>query len=51
LLRVPYEILNRWNRNKLQTTDNTLVKSIHHDDYVVVDDASEALDLLMIVRK
>lgn len=50
-LRLPYEILNRWNRNKLQTTDNTLVKSIHHDDYIVVDDATHALDLLLIVRK
>jgi len=51
LLRVPYEILNRWNRNKLQSTDNTLVTNIHHSDYIVVDDASEALDLLLIVRK
>src|SRR5690349_10628609 len=51
ILRVPYEILNRLNRNKLQTTDNALVKEIHHDDYVVVDDATDALDLFMIVRK
>lgn len=51
ILRLPYEILNRWNRNKLQTTDNTLVKSIHHDDYIVVDDATHALDLLLIVKK
>jgi len=51
ILRIPYEILNRMNRNKLQTTDNQLVKDIHHEDYLVVDDAAEALDLLMIVRK
>ncbi len=51
LLRVPYEIMNRWNRNTLQTTDNELVKSIHHSDYIVVDDAADALDLLLIVRK
>jgi 2-polyprenyl-3-methyl-5-hydroxy-6-metoxy-1,4-benzoquinol methylase len=51
LLRIPYEIMNRWNRNKLQTTDNALVKSIHHSDYIVVDDASNALDLLLIVKK
>jgi len=51
VLRVPYELLNRWNRNKLQGTDNELVKSIRHEDYVVVDDASNALDLLLIVRK
>jgi ubiquinone/menaquinone biosynthesis C-methylase UbiE len=51
ILRMPYEILNRWNRNKLQSTDNRLVMNIHHEDYVVVDDATEALDLLLIVKK
>ena len=51
LLRVPYEILNRKNRNKLQTADTTLVANIQHTDYLVVDDATEALDLLLIVRK
>ncbi|MBL0742299.1 class I SAM-dependent methyltransferase [Chryseolinea lacunae] len=51
ILRIPYEILNRWNRNKLQATDNTLVTNIHHEDYIVVDEATNALDLLLIVRK
>jgi hypothetical protein len=51
ILRVPYEILNRWNRNKLQSGGNQLVSDIHHKDYMVVDDAAEALDLLLIVRK
>lgn len=51
ILRIPYEILNRWNRNKLQTTDNQLVKSIHHEDYIVVNDAADALDLLLIAKK
>ena len=51
ILRIPYEFLNRLNRNKLQSQDNTMVMNIHHDDYVVVDDASDALDLLLIVRK
>jgi SAM-dependent methyltransferase len=51
MLRLPYEILNRRNRNKLQATDNSLVATIHHDDYIVVDDATNALDLLLIVRK
>ncbi len=50
-LRIPYEILNRWNRNKLQAGDHHLVKDIHHSDYLVVDDAANALDLLLIVRK
>lgn len=51
LLRIPYEILNRWNRNKLQAGDNRLVTDIHHDDYIVVNDATDALDLLLIVKK
>jgi SAM-dependent methyltransferase len=51
ILRLPYEVLNRWNRNKLQSSDNKLVTDIHHDDYIVVDDATNALDLLLIVRK
>jgi len=51
LLRIPYEILNRWNRNKLQSSDNNLVTNIHHEDYLVVNDATDALDLLLIVRK
>ena len=51
ILRIPYEILNRWNRNKLQSNDSSLVTNIHHEDYIVVNDATEALDLLLIVRK
>lgn len=50
-LRIPYEILNRWNRNKLQSTDNVLVKSITHDDYIVTNDAENALDLFVIAQK
>lgn len=51
ILKIPYEILNRWNRNKLQANDHVLVKNITHEDYIVVDDASYALDLLLIVKK
>lgn len=51
ILRVPYEILNRWNRNKLQTHDSSLVSNIHHHDYLVTDHADDALDLLLIVHK
>ncbi|MEJ1241255.1 class I SAM-dependent methyltransferase [Chryseolinea sp. T2] len=51
VLRIPYELLNRWNRNKLQSTDNKLVSGIHHSDYIVVDDATDALDLFLIVSK
>jgi len=51
MLRVPYEILNRWNRNKLQSTDQHLVSNIKHEDYIVTNDPTDALDLLLIVRK
>ncbi|HEY5917380.1 MAG TPA: methyltransferase domain-containing protein [Chryseolinea sp.] len=51
ILRIPYEILNRWNRNNLQSTDRGLVSDIKHQDYIVVDDATNALDLLLIVKK
>lgn len=50
-LRIPYEILNRWNRNKLQSTDNDLVKSIDHEDYRLTADKANALDLLLIAGK
>lgn len=51
LLRIPYEILNRWNRNKLQSTGNELVRSIRHEDYLLTDDAANALDLYLIAQK
>ncbi|HTE31061.1 MAG TPA: class I SAM-dependent methyltransferase [Chryseolinea sp.] len=51
LLRIPYEVLNRWNRNRLQAKDEDLVHDIHHNDYKVVSDPAYALDLLLLVRK
>lgn len=51
ILRIPYEILNRMNRNKLKDGADDLVKSIHHTDYLLVDDANTALDLFLMVRK
>lgn len=51
LLRIPYEIMNRWNRNKLQGKDYRLVSGITHEDYLVTEDPSDALDLLLIVKK
>jgi 2-polyprenyl-3-methyl-5-hydroxy-6-metoxy-1,4-benzoquinol methylase len=51
LLRLPYELLNRWNRNKLQASGDELVRSIQHEDYIVTNDAAQALDLLLIVKK
>jgi SAM-dependent methyltransferase len=51
LLRIPYEFLNRHNRNKLKDGADELVTSIRHEDYLLVDNAEKALDLFLIVRK
>ncbi len=50
-LRVPYEILNRWNRNKLKQASDALVADIRHTDYPVMDNADNALDLFLIATK
>lgn len=51
LLRLPYEILNRWNRNKLDSKGTSNARGIRHEDYHVTEDPSHALDLLLIARK
>lgn len=51
LLRLPYDILNRLNRKKLQKGASDLVLSISHEDYLLTDNAEESLDLFMIARK
>ncbi len=50
-LRLPYEILNRWNRNKLQSSDTSLVYGITQEDYYVTEESGAALDLFMIAKK
>ena len=51
LYKIPYELLNRWNRNKLKDANDELVRSITHGNYQVTDKASEALDLFLTVQK
>jgi len=51
LLRIPYEILNRINRNKLQNADDRLVAEITLDDYFFDDDPENCLDLFLIASK
>lgn len=51
LLRIPYEFMNRLNRNKLKESDDQLVMSITQEDYLLTDDAPHALDLFLIVQK
>jgi ubiquinone/menaquinone biosynthesis C-methylase UbiE len=51
LLRIPYEFMNRLNRNKLKDASDELVRSIRHEDYLLTEAASAALDLFLIARK
>jgi len=51
LLRIPYDLLNRLNRNKLKSGNDDLVNDIQHTDYTLVEDGNEALDLFLIVTK
>lgn len=51
ILRIPYDFMNRRNRNSLKDSDNELVNSIHHDDYIVKDKDDRNLDLFCIVTK
>lgn len=51
LLKIPYELLNRRNRNKLQSGDDALVTSIHHEDYLLSDTPETSLDLFAVLTK
>jgi 2-polyprenyl-3-methyl-5-hydroxy-6-metoxy-1,4-benzoquinol methylase len=51
LLRVPYEFMNRLNRNKLKDSADELVMSIQHEDYLLTDSGETALDLFLMVTK
>lgn len=51
VLRRPYEILNRRNRNKLQEGNDSLVSSIDLSDYQLRDQHEENLDLFCILTK
>jgi SAM-dependent methyltransferase len=51
LLRIPYEFLNRLNRNKLDKADKALVKSITVADFFVNENAEESLDLFYTLEK
>ena len=51
MLKIPYEFMNRLNRNKLQAADDSLVASIRHEDYLLSEDANESLDLFAILTR
>lgn len=50
-LQIPYDILNRLNRNKLQTTNDELVKSIAIDDFSLAEANDACYDLFIIAEK
>ncbi len=51
LLRKPYDLLNRRNRNKLQDQVDELVMSISQADYFVNEKSEQNLDLFCILYK
>lgn len=51
ILRIPYEFLNRRNRNQLEAGNNELVKAITSEDYFLREKNEQNLDLYMIVKK
>lgn len=51
ILRIPYDILNRVNRNQLKTSNESLVTNIGQDDYLVSEDAEKCFDLFYILKK
>ena len=51
MLKIPYDLLNRMNRNILNQENNDLVSTISHEDYLLTDDAEGALDLFGIFQK
>jgi SAM-dependent methyltransferase len=51
MLKAPYEIMNRLNRNKLQAGNDSLVSQIRHTDYVLSEDPDTSLDLFCIMEK
>ncbi len=51
VLQVPYDILNRLNRKKLQKQNTGLVSEIHYSDYYLSHDPEASLDFFYIGTK
>jgi SAM-dependent methyltransferase len=51
ILKVPYDILNRFNRNKLKANNESIVDSIKVDDYLIQDLTDDCLDYFCIATK
>jgi hypothetical protein len=51
LLQIPYDLLNRMNRNKLNTNNDTLISSITQADFSLSTDTEQCLDFFCVVEK
>ena len=51
VLKIPYDLLNRFNRNKLGNHNSNLVKNITHQDYLVTSQVKDSLDLFCMLQK
>ena len=51
MLRIPYDIMNRINRNRLKKQDYGLVTSISLDDYLLCNNPDDSLDLFCVMDK
>ncbi|MDZ4715352.1 MAG: class I SAM-dependent methyltransferase [Cytophagales bacterium] len=51
LLKIPYDLMNRLNRTRLQEVSDELVRGITHEDYFLTKEPITALDLFLLVRK
>jgi SAM-dependent methyltransferase len=51
ILRWPYEILNRMNRNKLHQQKGNAVTDITHEDYILEEEPEKGLDLFFVLEK
>ena len=51
ILKVPYDILNRFNRNKLKANNESIVDSVKVEDYAIQDLTDNCLDYFCIATK
>lgn len=51
ILRIPYDILNKYNRNKLRSASQGLVDEIGQDDFFLTDKPETAFDLFYVLHK
>ena len=51
LLQIPYDILNRFNRNKLQDKNKSLVDNVKYTDYSISEMTDQCLDYFCIATK